>query len=103
MKKKPLFRKKSRVLTALDQIKCPKEMKQQRLLLTCAPKPKLPSHTSTMSFTVLYIFGPNSIIWPRLECAIIYLTMWLGIKNFNNIDFFNPWTPLDLIVVGGSK
>ena len=59
-----LFRgKKIRFVTALDLIKCIQHIKQQRLLLTCAPILDLPTYMSTMGVVMNEIWptevGPN--------------------------------------------
>ena len=50
-------------VTALDLIKCIRQIKYQRLLLTCAPISKLPSNISAMIWSMsCYGHGPNFII-----------------------------------------
>ena len=50
-------RKKIRFVTALDLIKCLKQIKYQILLLACAPISKVPSQTSAIIQTDLYFSG----------------------------------------------
>ena len=46
--------KKPQFVTALDLITCLKQIKKQKLLLTCAPLSKLPSDISTMPTPKLF-------------------------------------------------
>ena len=43
------------LVTALDLFKCLKQIKQESLLLTCAPISELPSNISTMVVEVLFV------------------------------------------------
>ena len=47
-------------VTALDVIKCLKQLKYKRLLFACGPISELPSNTSTMNIVTVYRVSSNS-------------------------------------------
>ena len=67
-KKKGLFGEKIQFVTALDIIKCLKDIKWQRLLHMCAPISELPSNIQ--------------VLWYRLRATNQgYLTIWFNIRS----------------------
>ena len=59
--KKVCSQKNLQFMISLYLIKCLKNVKQQRLLLACAPIPELPSNISTMSQPLTVLFFVISI------------------------------------------
>ena len=79
-------------LTALDLIKCLKQIKYQRLILTCVPFSVLPFSISTMRLPVSQISCSPEGLPPSNECFAINLNKKGHTKlslHFGSISFFS--------------
>ena len=59
-----VFLEKKIIVSVLDLIKCLKQIKQQLVLLTCAPNSELPSNISTMLLTLRRV---SEVIFPIFQ------------------------------------
>ena len=66
LKKVFLEEKKDRFVTALDLIKCLKQIKQQRLLPTCAPMSELQYNISTM-MNITYVMYKKKYLFSSMH------------------------------------
>ena len=90
MKENRLFRTKNiQFVTALNQIKCLKHIRWQRLLLTCAPISELPSNIGTMSGTKKGFYNNLGFL--------ISLTVILFLGSVCNIWFNNSNDPYNIL------